>query len=150
MAFEKAKTHFYQIDETIVTLVQQFEACTLSPTDWDHAVHLTIAVWYLSQYSESEATIRICTGIQRYNHCNGITTTKNSGYHETLTLFWIFIARRFLAAANPNASISVLVNDFILTYGDRKSLFREYYSEELLMSWEARQTWVAPDLKSLD
>ncbi|WP_157171300.1 hypothetical protein ACF3DV_26400 [Chlorogloeopsis fritschii PCC 9212] len=27
MALDKAKTHFYQIDETIVTLVQQFEAC---------------------------------------------------------------------------------------------------------------------------
>ncbi|WP_341525727.1 hypothetical protein WKK05_24535 [Nostoc sp. UHCC 0302] len=150
MALDNAKTHFYQIDETVVTLVQQFEDCTLPRTDWNHAAHLTIAVWYLSQYSESEATIRIRTGIQHYNHCNGIANTKNSGYHETLTLFWIFIARRFLATANPNVSVSALVNDFILTYGERKSLFCEYYSDELIMSSEARQTWVAPDLKSLD
>jgi hypothetical protein len=150
MAQSSAKAHFYQTNENVVTLVQQFEACTLSQADWDHAAHLTIAIWYLSQYSESEATVRIRTGIQRYNHCNSIAATKNSGYHETLTLFWVFIARRFLAAANPNDSVSALVNDFILTYGERKSLFREYYSDGLLMSWEARQTWVAPDLKSLD
>ena len=63
--------------------------------------------------------------------------------------FGVFIARRFLAAANPNASISALVNDFILTYGEQKSLFREYYSDGLLMSWKARQMWMAPDLKPL-
>jgi hypothetical protein len=150
MAQSSAKARFYQTDEDVVTLVQQFEACNLPRTEWNHAAHLTIAIWYLSQYSESEATILIRTGIQRYNHCNGIVTTTNSGYHETLTLFWVFIAGRFLAAANPNASVSALVNDFILTYGERKSLFREYYTDGLLMSWKARQAWVAPDLKSLD
>lgn len=150
MAQSSPKARFYQTDENVFRLVQEFEACSLPQTDWDHAAHLTIAVWYLSQYSESEATVRIRTGIQRYNLCNGIATTTNSGYHETLTLFWIIIARRFLAAANPNASISTLVNDFILAYEKRKSLFREYYSDGLLLSLEARQTWVAPDLKSLD
>ena len=109
-----------------------------------------IALWYLSQFAEPEATVCIRTRIQRYNCCHGIETTKNSGYHETLTLFWVFIARRFLAAANPNASVSTLVNDFILTYGEQKSLFREYYSDGLLMSWKARQTWVVPDLKPFD
>ena len=39
---------------------------------------------------------------------------------------------------------------FILAYGDQKSLFREYYSHGLIMSWEARESWVAPDLKPLD
>jgi len=150
MTQSSAQARFYQTDEDVVTLVQQFEACTLPRTEWNHAAHLTIAIWYLSHYSESEATIRIRTGIQHYNHCNSIVTTTNSGYHETLTLFWVFIARRFLAAANPHASVSALANDFILTYGERKSLFCEYYTDRLLMSWEARQAWVAPDLKSLD
>jgi hypothetical protein len=150
MAQISDKARFYQTDEHVVTLVQQFEACTLPRTDWNHAAHLTIAVWYLSRYSESEATILIRKGIQRYNRCNGIATTANSGYHETLTQFWVFIASRFLAAAKPDTSVSALVNDFILAYGERKSLFREYYSDGLLMSWEARQTWVPPDLKSLD
>ena len=150
MAQSSAKAHFYQTDDDVFTLVQQFVACTLPRTEWTHPAHLTIALWYLSQFAEPEATVCIRTGIQRYNCCHGIETTKNSGYHETLTLFWVFIARRFLAAANPNASVSALVNDFILTYGEQKSLFREYYSDGLLMSWKARQTWVAPDLKPLD
>ncbi len=149
-ALSKAKAHFYQTDEDVVTLVQQFEACTLPRTEWNHPAHLIIALWYLSQFSLTEATVCIRTGIQRYNRWNGIETTKNSGYHETLTFFWVAIARRFLAAAGPNTSISTLANDFILLYGDRKSLFREYYSNELVMSWEARQSWVAPDLKPLD
>lgn len=150
MTLSNAKDSFYQTDEDVVALVQQFETCTLPLVSWNHPAHLTVAVWYLSQFSELEATARIRTGIQRYNHCKGIQTTKNSGYHETLTLFWVSIARRFLAAADPNASVCRLVNDFILTYGEQRSLFREYYNHELIMSWGARQSWVAPDLKPLD
>ncbi|MDZ8052627.1 MAG: hypothetical protein RMX68_028915 [Aulosira sp. ZfuVER01] len=146
----KAKAVFYQTDEDVVRIVQQFEACTLPRSEWNHAAHLTIAVWYLFMYSQAEAIARIRTGIQHYNQCNGIVTTINSGYHETLTLFWIAIACRFLAAANNKASISASINDFISTYGERKTLFYEYYSHELIMSWKARQSWVAPDLKSFD
>ncbi len=149
MTHRIAKAQFYQTDEDIVTLVQQFEACTLPKSNWNHTAHLTIAMWYVSMYSEAEAILSIRTGIQHYNHCNAIATTISSGYHETLTLFWITIARRFLAS-NPNTSVLALINNFILIYGEQKSIFREYYSERLIMSWEARQTWVAPDLKSFD
>ncbi|OUL20687.1 hypothetical protein [Nostoc sp. 106C] len=150
MKQSKPKADFYQTDEDIVRLVQQFEACTLHRSGWNHAAHLTIAVWYLSICSKTEAIARIRTGIQHYNQCNGIMTTSSSGYHETLTLFWIAIACRFLAVTNHNASISALINDFISTYGEQKTLFYEYYSHELIMSWEARQSWVAPDLKPFD
>lgn len=141
---------FYKTDEDVVRLVQQFEACTLPRSDWNHAAHLTIAMWYLSKYSKTEAIGLIRTGIQHYNQCNGIVSTINSGYHETLTLFWIAIACRFLAAANHNASISASINDFISTYREQKTLFYEYYSHEVIMSWEARQSWVTPDLKFFD
>ncbi len=150
MTLSNAKDSFYQTDEDVVALVQQFETCTLPLVNWNHPAHLTVAVWYLSQFFEPEATARIRLGIQLYNNSKGIQTTKNSGYHETLTLFWVSIARRFLASADPNSSVCKLVNEFILAYGNQKSLFREYYSQGLIMSWEARQSWVAPDLKPLD
>jgi hypothetical protein len=149
MTASNTKDSFYRTDD-VVDLVQKFETCILPHSDWNHVAHLTVAIWYLSQFSQPEAIARICTGIRRYNHCNSIQMTKNSGYHETLTLFWIAIARRFLSTANPNASVLELVNDFILTYGNKKSWFLEYYSYGLIMSWEARQRWVEPDFKPLD
>ncbi|WP_324983425.1 hypothetical protein [Nostoc sp.] len=44
MIRSKAKAEFYQTDEDIVTLVQEFEACTLPRANWNHATHLTIAM----------------------------------------------------------------------------------------------------------
>ncbi|HYX17497.1 MAG TPA: hypothetical protein VE944_24705 [Nostoc sp.] len=84
-----------------------------------------------------------------YKQCNAIATSISGGYYETFTLFWITIARRFFTD-NRNRSVLALINDFILIYGKQKSIFRVYYSERLIMSWEARQTWLAPDLKSFE
>lgn len=63
MTHSTAKPEFYEIDEDIVTLVQQFEACTLPRTNWNHTAHLTVAIWYVSVYSEAEAIVNIRTGI---------------------------------------------------------------------------------------
>jgi hypothetical protein len=79
----------YSSDDEIDRLLRAFEACTLPRSQWNHAAHLTVALWYLVRYSPSEAIQRIRSGIQRYNAAAGIVTTNNSGYHETLTLFWI-------------------------------------------------------------
>jgi hypothetical protein len=41
-----------------------------------------------------------------------------------------------------------LANSLIQNYGNPR-LTLEYYSKDLLMSQEARRSWVEPDLKSL-
>ena len=42
-----------------------------------------------------------------------------------------------------------LVDGLLAACGD-KGLPLEYYSRERLLSWDARATWVEPDLKPLD
>ena len=37
-------------------------------------------------------------GVRRYNVATGGKNTEDSGYHETLTCFWIAVAAAFLAA----------------------------------------------------
>ena len=143
------KTTTYKSFEEIENLVGAFEDCTLPRCEWTHRAHLTVALWYLTHYSQLEATNCIRDRIQRYNLAIGIKTTQDSGYHETITLFWVRIVLRYLSAENANCSIVELAKGLIHSYGNTR-LPLEYYSRDLLMSPEARISWIEPDLKPLE
>lgn len=140
------KTETYRTFSEIENLIKAFENCTLPRCEWSHPAHLTVALWYLTHYSELEATNCIRDRIKRYNLAHGIKTTKDSGYHETLTLFWIRMASQYLSSVTSDSSLVDIANKLIQDYGNPR-LPLEYYSRELLMSWEARKDWVEPDLK---
>ena len=133
----------------VETLALEFECCTLPRAGWTHEAHLTVALWYLARHPHAEATRLIREGIKRYNHACGIVTTPTSGYHETITLFWIRIVSEYLmCVSNERCSLVHLANGLLARCD--KSLPLKYYSRERLMSAEARARWVEPDLKSLD
>ena len=75
--------------------------------------------------------------------------TDSSGYHETLTVFYVRVIADYLEhTATEGASDAVLEADLIATRGARE-LPLEYYSRERLFSVEARRRWLKPDLKRL-
>ncbi len=123
----------YKTLNEIENLIWAFNNSTLLRSSWTHEVHLIIALWYLNNYSETEAINCICKGIQQYNSAVGIQTTNDSGYHVTMTLFWIFMVRKYLSDTTANCSILELANGLIQTYGNSALPF-EYYSHGLLMS----------------
>lgn len=133
--------------EEIELLVLAFESCNLPRKEWNHRAHLTVGLWYLVKYDKAQATNLIRESIQKYNHACGIIQTKDSGYHETITLFYVWLVGKYLNDEN-RSSIVELVNGLLDTYGDKRFPL-EYYSRERLMSWEARTSWVEPDLKPL-
>ena len=133
--------------DEIKKVVEAFERRTLPRAQWTHAAHLTIAFWYLVCYPLPEAAEKIRAGIQRYNEAQGIKQTKDGGYHETITLFWIRLVRHYLTTATLEGHLVVLLNEMLRRYG--RQLPFEYYSRDRLLSWEARQHWLEPDLKAL-
>ena len=140
----------FHTSSEVETLIRGFESCALPREEWTHQAHLTVALWYLLRHPWPEAIRLVRAGIQRYNHAHGIITTKERGYHETITLFWMWIVRRYLATISPaDCSLVALVGELLARHTD-KNLPLEYYSRDLLMSWKARAEWVEPDLKSLD
>ncbi len=143
----RQKLEGYASFDEIKKVVEAFEACTLPRTQWTHAAHLTIAFWYLVCYPLPEAVEKIRAGIQRYNAANGIAMTKDGGYHETITLFWVRLVRHYLTTATLEGHLVVLLNEMLRRYG--RQLPFEYYSRDRLLSWEARQHWLEPDLKAL-
>ena len=138
-----------EAEREVERLVREFEAYTLPGERWTHEAHLTVALWYLTRHADAEATRLIREGIQRYNLSRGVEMTRTSGYHETITLFYIRAIRRYLKSACEARTFAELLEGMIATCGERNFPF-EYYSRERLLSWEARTGWLEPDLKSLD
>jgi hypothetical protein len=132
-------------DAEIEALVRAFEGCTLPKAEWTHREHLTVALWYLRHQARGEATGRITEGIRRYNLSHGNAT----GYHETITLAWIAVIARFLAEHDLGQPLSSLVGALLEKCGDKGYLLR-FYSEDLLMSDEARRGWVPPHLRPIE
>jgi hypothetical protein len=127
-------------DAEIEAFVRAFEDCSLPRSAWTHQKHLVMALWYLVQLPVGEATKKIRDGIQRYNHSKGNFT----GYHETITVAWVSVIERFLAARDRTQSIARLARDLLESCGHKDYLL-SFYSREVLLSDDARLRWVPPD-----
>lgn len=126
----------FPTSEEIERLVAAFETCTLPRDRWNHRAHLTVELWYLYKHERVHATNLIRESIQKYNHACGIIQTKDSGYHETITLFYVWLVSKYLSTTS-GGSIGEIVNGLLNTYGDKRFPL-EYFSKEHLMSWAAR------------
>ena len=138
----------YDSLEEIKRLMEGFENGSWPAVEWTHQAHLTMGLWYLSKHDLPEATKLIRDGIKNYNVASGGQNTDTSGYHETITLFYIWYIKKYLTKADSEHSLVELTNHFLEFHGDKNLPF-EFYSKDLLMSVTARRDWVKPDLKSL-
>ena len=127
-------------DADIEGLVRDFESGTLPGAAWDHAAHLSVALWYLRLHPRAEAVGLIRRGILRHNERQG----NRDGYHETITLAWAAVVEGFLATHDSGQSLAELAGALVEACGDRGYLSR-FYSPEVLRSDGARRTWVPPD-----
>ncbi len=136
---------FVEDRERFGRFVAAWEAGTLPKAEWTHAAHVSVGGCYAIRYGE-EALARIREGIQRYNAAVGTANTETSGYHETLTRFWVLVLR---AATRGFADEWLAARHAVNEFGERRNLHAEYYSFDVVASREARRDWIAPDLRSI-
>jgi hypothetical protein len=130
--------------------IDQFESGALPKTEWHHPEHVAVAFWYLNHLNEEEAVKKIRQGIQNLNLKHGVSQTPDGGYHETWTIFFIKMLKRHMEKnQTKSTSIIELMHPAIHFLKDFREITRQYYSRELIMSWEARVSWKEPDLKLL-
>ena len=127
-------------------LVDDFQSGRLPKDDWTHEAHLRVGAWHVLHFGPEEALERLRTSIRRLNGFHGVANTDSSGYHETLTRFYVVLIAD-LASRNPGTA-DELADRAVEELGDRK-LPLSYYSRESLFSKEARLAWAEPDLKPL-
>lgn len=125
-------------------LVEQFVAKTLTRAHWTHEAHLCVGLWHVLNHGASDAMALLRDRIRAYNESVGTQNSATSGYHETITQFYVLIICNFLAESNPHLAVDELSTLLLEKHGDRGLVLR-YYSRELLFSVNARLNWVAPD-----
>ncbi len=120
--------------------VEQFEACTLPPSQFHHRNHVRLAWIFLDELPLLDALARFRTSLQRYAGSLGASAK----YHETITFAFLFLIHermqreRFatfdeFADANPDLFGPIL---------------SRYYAKETLESALARRVFVLPDALS--
>jgi len=128
--------------------VQGFLARTLPKSQWTHHAHLRVGLWHALEYVDEQALDLLRERIRAYNESTSVANTDHSGYHETLTRFYLLAIRAFVRSVDRGGSFGGLVDELIDRHGDR-DLPLQYYTSERLFSAAARRAWIEPDLMPL-
>ena len=120
-----------------------FESCRLLPEAWTHAAHIRMAWLCLGAEAYAGALERIRRGILRYNEQ---VLDKLPEYHETVT---VAFARIIASRMRPGEEWTSFAQHNEDLFARTPPALSSYYSMELLMSPQARRSFVEPDLKPL-
>lgn len=131
----------YTNETEILNLVESFENGTISRTDWKHAEHLAVGLFYVWNNDFDTALTKMRHGIFNLLNAFGIDRTKEDPYHETLTHFWIK-----LLDENKDTKKSLPENCHKIIEKFDKDYPLKFYSRELLFSDKARKEFINGDL----
>jgi hypothetical protein len=134
--------------EALEAFLRAFEECNLEKSEWTHAAHVAAAASYLHRSSYDEVLPVIRTRIRAFNESVGGQNTPTSGYHETLTRFWLRVVESLIREHQPATSLEA-ARLAVVTYGEQRSLHKEYYSGDVVKDTAARLGWREPDLLPL-
>ena len=123
-------------------------ARSLPKAEWTHHAHLRAGLWHALHYPDDVALELLRERIRAYNEATGVANTASSGYHETITRFYLHVITTYLRSVDSRRAIDELAQELIARYGDRDLQLR-HYTRQRLFSPEARFSWLEPDLEEL-
>ena len=130
-----------------------FEDGSLPKARWTHAAHIFTGACYVHSFGESAAIARMRERVSAYNVAVGGQNTATSGYHETITLFWIKILAKAMEEATQlsgdRSARSQFAHACVERFVGQKSIYADYYDFDLVASAEARQIWMAPNRRPI-
>lgn len=134
------KIHKQESDRSPEDLYHAFINGQLAYNEWTHRSHL-VAGWMASQTRTPADTLsHLRAAITAHNCGVGIVNDDDSGYHETLTAYYV------TAIAETSAmTLDALFEDPACA----ADAPLRHWTRELLFSVEGRRGWVEPDLVAL-
>ena len=138
---------YLQSERELTEFITAFERCALPKSSFTHAAHVTVASVYL-QEDWTTALPRMRANIRRFNESVGGTNSDTSGYHETLTVFWLEVLADFLHET-PAANRLDEVRRAVTEFGSESKLHTRFYSFDVVNCVAARRGWVPPDLAKI-
>lgn len=125
------------LDPVTQRVIDAFCDRSLPKSEWTHEAHLRVCWAALATRTTSETVDFLRGAIRSYNEATGVENTTTSGYHETLTRYFV-------------GAVASLRADEISAVLDaprcQTSAPLAHWSRECLFGSDARTRWVAPDL----
>jgi len=121
-------------------VVAGFRARTLPKLEWTHEAHLAVCWAALQALTVPEALDDLRVAIRAYNDSVGTVNSETSGYHETITRYYVGA----IAHVGASGAEALLAHPLC---GRTAAL--DFWSKDRLMSVEARRERVEPDLRPL-
>lgn len=119
-------------------LIGGFESATLP--SFPHADHVRLTILYLARHGRQETELKLFEGLRRFAAAKGVPEK----FHVTMTIAWLDLvddARRWHPEASNPAALVAACPELL----NRDALLR-FYTPDRLMSADARQRWVPPNL----
>ena len=110
---------------------------TLPKARWTHEGHLLACISLVRRFGAVEALAIVRAAIPLYNEATGVANTPTSGYHDTITVYYVWAIDRLVADGLGPAGI--LRNERVA-----RTALLAWWDRETLMSPTARAGWLAP------
>jgi hypothetical protein len=134
--------------EAFDAFLRGFENGTLPKPEWTHGAHVAAAANYLFGSTVEAVLPQMRARISAYNLAVGGANTPTSGYHETLTHFWLLIVSELLRQRQPESRLEA-ARLAVAVFGQARNLHSLYYTGDVVKDTTARQQWRQPDLLPL-
>ena len=115
-------------------------ACRLPKSEWTHEAHVQAGLSLVLRMGASRALATLREAIPRYNISTNTPNTDTGGYHDTLTVYYVWAIDELLRdGISPENVVSqpLVSRTAALNFWERDELF----------SVDARRHWVAPTKK---
>jgi len=134
--------------EALDAFLHGFEHGALAKSEWTHGAHVAAAAYYLFDSNFTNVLPLMRARIRAFNVSVGGANTATSGYHETLTHFWLLIVAELLRQRQPASRLEA-AQQAVTVFGQARTLHTLYYSGDVVQDSEARSQWRQPDLLPL-
>lgn len=132
-------------------IISGFTDKTLPAGDWTHEAHMITGLWYASKLGYDKSLEFMRENIIKYVEARGKENTDSSGYHESITVFWMWLLNSFWERYKAsNTTFEDVCNQLLTSKYTDQGIMLQFYSREVLFSKEARLAFIEPDLQPFD
>jgi len=112
-------------------------ACRLPKADWTHEAHVLAGLSLILRSGASRALATLREAIPRYNVSTNTPNSDSGGYHDTLTVYYVWAIDELL---RQGVSAEEITADPLVS----RTAPLEFWNSDELFSVDARRHWVAP------
>lgn len=120
------RSEYLSTEAALDEFLQSFRDGTLAKAEWTHGAHVAAAASYLFAADVAAVLPRLRLEIRAFNEAVGGSNTATSGYHETLTCFWLLIVNQHLRRVQPLSSLQA-AQSAVALFGEARTLHTLYY-----------------------